>query len=77
MRKQLKMAKIILLLCLWTISTWQLLAQDVQVQGKVTDASNGEALPGVSVIIQGTTRGTVTTVDGNYTSNQTAHGMRR
>ncbi|MDP4208385.1 MAG: TonB-dependent receptor [Bacteroidota bacterium] len=67
MRKQLKMAKIILLLCLWTISTWQLLAQDVQVQGKVTDASNGEALPGVSVIIQGTTRGTVTTVDGNYT----------
>ena len=36
------------------------------VSGNVTDAE-GEVLPGVSVIVKGTTQGTVTNVDGNYT----------
>ncbi len=35
------------------------------VRGKVTDA-NGQALPGVTVVIKGTNRGTVTDTDGNY-----------
>ena len=36
------------------------------ITGKVTD-QNGESLPGASVLIKGTTMGTVTDVDGNYT----------
>lgn len=40
--------------------------QQRKVTGKVTDAS-GEALPGVTVLVKGTTQGSVTDFDGNYT----------
>ncbi|MFC2137134.1 SusC/RagA family TonB-linked outer membrane protein [Bacteroidota bacterium] len=43
----------------------QLLAQ-VKISGQVVDES-GIPLPGVNVIIKGTTQGTVTDLDGNYT----------
>lgn len=36
------------------------------ITGKVTDASNGEALPGVSVLIKGTTIGAATDSKGGY-----------
>ncbi|WP_232834903.1 SusC/RagA family TonB-linked outer membrane protein [Pleomorphovibrio marinus] len=39
---------------------------DRDVRGKVTD-QNGEPMPGVSVLVQGSTTGTVTDLDGNYT----------
>ncbi|MFV0266326.1 MAG: carboxypeptidase-like regulatory domain-containing protein, partial [Draconibacterium sp.] len=35
------------------------------ISGKVVD-EGGEPLPGVSVVVQGTTTGTVTNVDGRY-----------
>ena len=41
-------------------------AQQTQVNGKVTSSSDGEALPGVSIIVKGTSTGTVTDVDGAY-----------
>lgn len=41
-------------------------AQDITVKGKVVDASTGEAFPGATVLVQGTTIGTITDVDGNY-----------
>ncbi|MBC5775357.1 SusC/RagA family TonB-linked outer membrane protein [Pontibacter sp. KCTC 32443] len=37
------------------------------VSGKVTDAGSGTALPGVGVVVVGTTTGTSTDVNGNYT----------
>ncbi|UII21991.1 SusC/RagA family TonB-linked outer membrane protein [Fulvivirga ligni] len=37
------------------------------VQGKVTSADDGEPLPGVNIVVEGTTQGAVTDVDGNYT----------
>ena len=40
-------------------------AQDV-VSGKVTDAGDGSGLPGVSIAVKGTTKGTQTDVSGNY-----------
>lgn len=43
----------------------QLTAQQSTVTGNVTD-QNGESFPGVTIQINGTTRGTVTDVDGNY-----------
>lgn len=39
--------------------------QNQTVSGKVTD-SGGQPLPGVTVVVKGTTNGTVTNVDGNY-----------
>jgi TonB-linked SusC/RagA family outer membrane protein len=41
-------------------------AQAQNVSGKVTDASDGSALPGVNVVIKGTTSGTTTDANGVY-----------
>lgn len=41
--------------------------QGNQVTGKVTDAKDGSALPGVSVVVKGTTNGTASGPDGTYT----------
>lgn len=59
------MKRIIMLfsMCLCIISTS--FAQ-TKITGKVTSFSDGESLPGVSVVIKGTSTGTVTDVDGNY-----------
>jgi TonB-linked SusC/RagA family outer membrane protein len=43
-------------------------AQDVALKGKVND-EQGQGLPGVSVVVKGTTVGTVTDLEGNYTVN--------
>lgn len=37
-----------------------------QITGTVTDASSGESLPGVNVVLKGTTTGTSTDSEGNY-----------
>lgn len=37
-----------------------------QIQGKVTDTETGEPLIGASVLVQGTSSGTVTDLDGNF-----------
>lgn len=39
------------------------------VSGKVTDAATGDPMAGASIVIKGTTTGTVTDVDGNYALN--------
>ncbi|MGD1888987.1 MAG: SusC/RagA family TonB-linked outer membrane protein, partial [Cyclobacteriaceae bacterium] len=41
------------------------LAQNT-ISGKVTDSETGDALPGVNVLVKGTTTGTVTNVEGSY-----------
>ncbi len=41
------------------------IAQQRMVSGKVTDDAS-ESLPGVTILIKGTTKGTVTDIDGNY-----------
>jgi TonB-dependent starch-binding outer membrane protein SusC len=46
--------------------TTMLVAQDVTVTGRVTSRSDGETIPGVSVLIVGTTTGTITDINGNY-----------
>ncbi|WP_375444948.1 TonB-dependent receptor [uncultured Fibrella sp.] len=42
---------------------------DIVIKGKVTDGEKGEAIPGVSIIIKGASRGTNTDVNGNYSIN--------
>ena len=41
-------------------------AQNGKIIGKVTDSSTGEPLPGASILIQGTQRGTLSDIEGNY-----------
>lgn len=53
-------------LFIFLISITAAIAQNVTVKGKVVDA-NGEALIGVNVSVKGTTIGTITDLDGNYT----------
>ena len=40
--------------------------QDLRITGKVVDANTGESLPGVNVIEEGTTNGTITDLEGEY-----------
>ncbi|MEO5601352.1 MAG: TonB-dependent receptor [Cyclobacteriaceae bacterium] len=40
--------------------------QVLTVQGKITDGESGESLPGVNILLKGTTTGTVTDMDGVY-----------
>ena len=42
------------------------IVQPARVTGKVIDSKTGEALIGVNVVIKGTTKGTVTDINGNY-----------
>lgn len=44
-------------------------AQTRTVSGKVTDAANGQGLPGVTVLVKGTQVGTATNLDGEYSLN--------
>ena len=45
------------------------MAQERQVTGTVTDASDGTPLPGVTIVIKGTITGTSTDIDGHYALN--------
>ncbi|QJX45799.1 SusC/RagA family TonB-linked outer membrane protein [Hymenobacter taeanensis] len=45
----------------------QAAAQNRQISGRVTDRSNGQGLPGVTVLVKGTTVGVSTNADGSYT----------
>lgn len=47
--------------------------QAQKVSGKVTNRS-GEAIPGVTVVVKGTTNGTITDIDGNYTLSNVTPG---
>ncbi len=58
------MKKILLSLCL-LLSTIILYGQGIRVTGRVTD-DVGETLPGVTVMVRGTSTGTVTDLDGRY-----------
>ncbi|MFN8887570.1 MAG: SusC/RagA family TonB-linked outer membrane protein [Cyclobacteriaceae bacterium] len=63
-----------LLLCfsfVFVLSAW---AQDRVITGKVSSSEDGSALPGVNVVVKGTTNGTVTDADGKYSISVPADG---
>ncbi|CCH00702.1 TonB-dependent receptor plug [Fibrella aestuarina BUZ 2] len=51
---------------LFALFSLPLLAQDMTVRGRVTSSDDGAALPGVSVQVKGTTRGTNTDGEGRF-----------
>ena len=62
------------MLILFVIGLQSVLAQSREVSGVVTSADDGLSIPGVSVIVKGTTIGTTTDFDGNYSLNVPADG---
>lgn len=61
-------AKLMLCLCL-LLSVTMTFAQNHTVTGMVTEKATGYPAIGVSVLVKGTTNGTITTIDGNYSLN--------
>ena len=60
------MKKTLFILLLFTCFSTAIYAQRT-LTGKVSDAVTGETLPSVSIVLDGTTKGTITDLDGNYT----------
>lgn len=56
---------LLLLICVFCLTAVH--AQNITVTGIVKDASDATPLPGVSVVVKSTTRGTITDFNGNYT----------
>ena len=59
-------AKLILVLLVLLAGFQSGYAQNRAITGTVTDASNGETLPGVTILVKGTQTGTTTDMDGKY-----------
>ncbi|HEV8511656.1 MAG TPA: SusC/RagA family TonB-linked outer membrane protein [Cyclobacteriaceae bacterium] len=63
-----------LLMCFSFSFAIGLFAQDRVVTGKVTSKEDGTVLPGVNVVLKGSTTGTVTDADGSFTLSVPADG---
>ena len=59
------MKKITLFMAL-ILCSWQLVLAQKTITGTVTDAKDGSTLPGVSIVVKGTTVGTLSDVTGKY-----------
>ena len=61
MKKLFISFSLILFICLQAV-----LAQTREITGNITGAEDGAAIPGVAVVVRGTTIGTITDAEGNY-----------
>ena len=61
------MKRLLLLLAVCTACISGVWAQAQTVTGKVVDASTGEPIVGASVVVQGTSTGSITSLDGDFT----------
>jgi len=61
------MKKIALLFAFLAFGLNAVLAQPREIKGSVTSADDGSTMPGVSISVKGTTLGTITDMDGQYT----------
>ena len=68
--RSLRLAALTLVAMTLSLSAW---AQNISVTGTVTDV-NGEPVIGAYVLVQGTTNGTATDVDGKYQINVPSNG---
>jgi TonB-linked SusC/RagA family outer membrane protein len=62
------------LMCVFAMSTMSLYAQERAVTGRVTSSDDSQPLPGVNVVLKGTSTGAVTDSDGSYRLNVPAQG---
>lgn len=69
------MKKVTLLMALILFCSWQVVFAQKTITGKVTDAKDGSTLPGVNVVVKGTTSGTVTDMNGGYSLKVPANAV--
>jgi hypothetical protein len=50
------------------------MGQSGELKGKITDSETGETLIGATIMVQGTTKGTITDIDGNYSLKDLGKG---
>lgn len=63
-----------LLLVLFTVLALNVKAQTVSIKGQILDAETSEGLVGASVVIKGTTQGSVTDISGNFNISNVSAG---
>jgi TonB-linked SusC/RagA family outer membrane protein len=61
------MKKVVLLLALILFGLQSLFAQTREISGTVTSSEDGAPIPGVSIVVKGTTLGTITDMNGSFT----------
>jgi TonB-dependent starch-binding outer membrane protein SusC len=66
------MKKVALFMVLILCCSWQFVLAQKTITGTVTDAKDGLTLPGVSIVVKGTTTGTLTDISGNFTIKASA-----
>ncbi len=64
-----------LLVCLLLFGFAAMFGQDLPIKGTVTSSEDGNPLPGVYVLIQGTNDGTMTDASGNFQLNVPASAI--
>src|SRR4051812_26298866 len=64
----------LLLVSVFFLITEDVNAQSDPIRGKIT-AENGDGLPGVNIVIKGTSQGTITDANGDYLLNAPADGV--
>lgn len=63
--RKIELLRLLFLLVTCTFFGLMQAQQSMTIKGKIT-SPQGEALPGVNIIIKGTTTGAITDIDGNY-----------
>ncbi len=69
------MKKPYILLLVFSLILGTLSAQDISIGGKVISATDQQPIPGVTVLIKGTSRGTVTDINGLYSLEAPSGGI--
>jgi TonB-linked SusC/RagA family outer membrane protein len=69
------MKKHYILLLVFTMLIGMLKAQDIPISGKVTSATDKLPIPGVTILIKGTSKGTVTDINGSYSLEGPSSGI--
>jgi len=68
MKKQFYFSRVVFLMALMLSLSWIAFGQDRKVSGTVSD-TKGQGIPGVSVLVKGTSTGTSTDVNGSFSIN--------
>ena len=69
MKKSLSNLKVLLGTLSLVLLSIHVFSQGITIRGKVSSKTDGITLPGVSVVLKGTTKGTTTDVNGTYILN--------
>ncbi|HMP31564.1 MAG TPA: carboxypeptidase-like regulatory domain-containing protein, partial [Saprospiraceae bacterium] len=60
--------KEITMICFLFFGTISIFGQNT-IQGKITSTSDGETMIGVNIVVKGSSVGTISDIDGNFTIN--------